>query len=208
MKKSFIWALIFLAMLVLNGNKARAEEKKDRFKASLLSLVIPGLGQYYVGSSAYAKIFITIELALWSSYYYNSTMMDASRQDYFSQASLHAGVNPSGFGTSYLNAVGAYNSSYDHNMRKMQLSVNPVLYSGNQSWTWDKEANRLRFRNLRERELDYENNIKFCIAGMVLNHFVSALHASKLVQQKDKSYSMVRINVIHRGIATTYIRSF
>ena len=156
-----------------------------------MSFFIPGLGQYYAGSPGYAKIFIAAELAIWGGYAYNNSMMDASRQDYFSQAALYAGINPSGKGTSYLNAIGAYNSSYDYNKRHLQDEFNPVLYTGDDSWEWESAESRVKFRSLREKELDYENNVKFCLAGIVLNHFLSALNASMQVSKQNASVPAV-----------------
>ncbi|MFC1693776.1 hypothetical protein ACFL1R_09755 [Candidatus Latescibacterota bacterium] len=208
MKKITVFCALIIVFSLLNAEKTCSEEQKDSFKAFLLSLAVPGLGQYYAGSPGYAKFFIAAELAIWGGYYYNSKMMDTSRQDYFSQAALHAGVNPSGIETSYLNAIGAYNSSFEYNQRKLQSDPNPVLYSGELSWNWDREQSRLRFRNLRERELDYENNIKYCIAGIVLNHFIAALNASHQAKKQDAVYSMITINIINCGICTAYSRSF
>ena len=76
------------------------------------------------------------------------------------------------------------------------------------AWEWDIEEHRLRFRNFRERELDYKNNVKYCIAGIVLNHFLSALNASKLVQNRNSSSPAVTLNVLSEGMAVTYSRSF
>ncbi len=207
-KKTITYTVLLLTIFLSNIDITYSEGKKDRLKAFVLSLVIPGLGQYYVESPGYAKLFIGAELAIWGAYYYNTQMKRSSRQDYLSQAALHAGVNPKGFGTPYLNAVGAYNSSFEYNQRKLQSTPPYVLYTGNKKWEWDAEADRLRFRNLRERELDYENNIKYCVAGIIFNHFVSALNASKLVQRKDKTISFITINTLNDGLIATYKRSF
>lgn len=208
MKKVIIYFLLISVLFVSYTNQIHAAEKKDHIKAFLMSLVIPGLGQYYAGSSGYAKIFIATEFAIWGGYYYNTTIQHASRQDYFSQAALHAGVNPEKYGTSYLNAIGAYNSSYDYNMHCLQSSFIPVLYTGKQTWEWDMETSRLRFKNLRERELGYENNVKFCVAGIVLNHFLAALNASNQVKKNNVTNEIITVNLLDRGLAVTYKRSF
>ncbi len=208
MKKAVIIYTLAIVIIFSNVNQACSEQKRDHVRAFLMSLVIPGSGQYYAGSPGYAKVFIAAELAILAGYYYNTTMKDASRQDYFSQAALYAGVNPSGYGASYLNAIGAYNSSYDYNKSRLQSSFNPVLYSGKLTWEWDTNEHRLLFRNFRERELDYENNVKYCIAGIVLNHFLSALNASKHVQNHNRVDSAVTVNVLGDGLAATYSRSF
>jgi hypothetical protein len=176
--------------------------------AFFMSLAVPGLGQYYAGSTGMAKVFVSVELAIWAGYFYNDTIMVASRQDYYSQAVLHAGVNPQGKGTAYLNAVGAYTSSYDYNARQLQIAFNPVLYYADRAWEWDSPESRRRFKDLRERELDYKNNVKFCIAGIVLNHILSGLNASAIVRKQAEVPSTVTVNVLNGGLGATVTRRY
>ena len=204
--KNSVTAVLLLASL-LSGAAGRAHaDGPDRGKAFLLSLLVPGLGQYYAGSPGYAKVFLAAELAVWGGYYYNTVMKQSRRQDYLTQAALHAGVNPSGHGTAYLNAVGGFTSSFDYNGYQLQMMESPVLYTGAMEWKWDSEWEREQFRFLRERELDYENNIKYCIAGAVLNHLLAGLHASRLAARKSTPAVTIRVN--GRGLAAVYSRSY
>ena len=161
LKKTWICTALILFLLFSGTQPGECEENTGSLRAFLISFAVPGLGQYLMDSPGYAKFFIATELAIWGGYYYNSLMKEARSQDYYAYASLHSGVNPSGFGTSYINAIGAYNSSFEHNLYKQQRSTNPVQYAGAQSWNWDSEQNRMQFRYLRERELKYENNLKY-----------------------------------------------
>jgi hypothetical protein len=194
---SFLWGMC--------GTSDAAEN--DRGKAFLMSLILPGLGQYYEGSPGYAKVFFAAELAIWGGYYYNATMKQSRREDYLLQAALHAGVNPSGHGLAYLNAVGAFNSSFDYNGYQLQTREAPVLYGGALEWNWDFPRERQKFRDLRERELNYENNLRYCVAGAVLNHVLSGLHASKLALRKDAN-PVLTVGVIERGLMAVYTRSY
>ncbi len=194
--------------IAAHGQHANADGGRDHMTAFFMSLAVPGLGQYYAGSTGMAKVFVSTELAIWAGYFYNNTIMSASRQDYYSQAALHAGVNPEGKGTAYLNAVGAYNSSYDYNARQLQRSFTPVLYYGDKAWEWDNPESRRRFKDLRERELDYKNNVKFCIAGIVLNHILSGLNASAIVRKQADVPSSVSVNVLDGGLGATVTRRF
>lgn len=209
MKKalSFI-TFIIIILLFTSTQDLLAEEQKSPFNAFIMSFIIPGLGQYYTGSHGYGKLFISMELAIWSGYYYNTLMMEARHQDYLSQASLHAGANPSGFGASYISALGSFNSSYEYNLRQFQSVSNPKLYTGKQSWNWDNETERQRFRNLMKRKLDYKNNMKLCISGIILNHFLAGLNASKLAKEKNRVQSALRVNVVNNGLIAIYTRSF
>jgi hypothetical protein len=198
-------ALVFISMIT--APQAFAEGKKNHFKAFLLSFMVPGLGQMYAGSPGYAKLFFATELAIWGGYYYNTSMKHSQRQDYLSQGVLHAGANPQVTDTSYLNAIGGYFSSFDYNQTQLQMKDAPVLFTGDMGWNWDSEASRVQFRYLRERELDYENNLKYCIAGVVLNHFLSGLHASKLISSSGRNPAL-SVNVLDKGLAASYRRSF
>ena len=200
---------MFVVISLLSyGNVTYSEERKDYVKAFLLSFALPGLGQYYGNSPGNAKLFIASELALWGCYYYTLSIKGDYRDDYLSYAALHAGVNPSGHGTSYLNAVGGFKSSFDYNNYQLQTSDNPVVYSGNLVWNWDAEENRSRFKYLRERELDYENYAKYCVAGIILNHFLSGLHAAKLIQRSSEPNGAVMVNTLRDGLTAHYSWSF
>ena len=74
---------------------AKNKAYKSRAKAALLSLVIPGAGQYYIAGGGFkAKLFFGIESGLWLSYYgfhnFGDFKSDASK----GWAVLKAGANP------------------------------------------------------------------------------------------------------------------
>jgi hypothetical protein len=203
----FKFFLIFLT-LTLYAVPSHAEQPKDRMTAFLLSLAVPGLGQYYAGSNGSAKLYIAAEIAIWSGYFLNSGIKKDYRNDYLSFAARHAGVNPDGQGTYYINALSSFNSSFDYNSRQYQISSTPVLYSGSKMWQWDTDKNRDRFKLIREHELDYENYMKYCIAGAILNHFLSAINASKIVLNNGRNVSSLIINPNENGLTATYKWSY
>ncbi len=185
-----------------------AESAKDHMKAFFLSFAVPGLGEYYAGSPGSARMFIAAELAIWGGYYYNVLLKENSRDDYLQYASLHAGANPSIGGASYINAMVSFNSSFDYNQHQLQVSSNPVQYDGQYVWNWGSPQHRRHFKKLREQELDYENYTKYCVAGAILNHFLSGLHASRLVRMQQESNKSVTIHVIDSGLAALYSWSY
>ena len=187
---------------------ASSDERKDHIKAFLLSFALPGLGQYYAESPGNAKIFIATELAIWGGYYYNTFIKKSYRQDYLSQAALHAGVNPSDFGASYLNALGSFDSSFDYNQYQFQIDNNPELYTGSLVWKWDSGRERSYFKKLRERELDYKNYARYCIAGIILNHFLSGLNAAKLIRAGNNENSVLTVDILEEGLTARYSWSF
>ena len=195
-------------MIFLISGSSFAEQPKDRAKAFLLSFAVPGLGQYYAGSPGASKVFVAAEIAIWAGYFYNANIKKDYRNDYLSFAARHAGVFPTGQGTVYLNAIGAYNSSFDYNTRQFQISGNPVLYSGALTWEWDSDINRDKFKLIRERELDYENYMKYCIAGVILNHFLAGINASKIVKDTNRNVSVISVNPNGGGLTASYTWSY
>lgn len=208
MKKTVILVLIVSFFSLYHGDFACSAEKRDTIKAFLLSFAIPGLGQYYAGSPGKAKIFIAAELAIWGGYYYNSVIKQSYRNDYIMHAVAHSAVNPFVPGTSNLNIIGAYNSSFDYSRHLSQTSSFNDADNVGMTWEWDSEQNRFRFKNLRERELEYENYMKYCIAGVILNHFLSGLNAAKLVNENNENTSMIFFNPEESGLSANYIWTF
>lgn len=206
MKKIVTIIAITASFIVGEWQQAYAGNSMEPKKAFLMSLAVPGLGQYYSGANGYAKIFLAVEIALWGNYYYNAIMKNSTRDNYLSYAALHAGVNPAGRGTSYLNAVGSFNSSFDYNIYQLQRKDSPVSYSGSSAWQWGSDLERTRFKSLRERELNYENAVKYCVAGVVLNHLLSALHASKYSQRPGPP--SLTIIPSRDGLSALYSRSY
>jgi hypothetical protein len=206
--KKTVTLFIITASILLSSivKPVFADNTLDQKKAFLLSLVIPGLGQYYAGSQGYAKLFFSTELAVWGMYYYNTTMKQSTRDNYYVFAALHAGAHFSGQTESYIGSVGAYASSFEYNIRQLTRE-SPTQYTGTMVWEWDNETNRSQFKKLRERELDYENNMKYCVAGLVCNHLISAFHASKIVRQPNNSSSL-RVIPLHEGLSALYTRSY
>jgi len=206
MKKT-VTTLLLPAFIFLMAAPTVQAAEKSRSTALFLSLIVPGLGQYYTGSTGSAKMFLAAELALWGGYYYNSTMKDARRDDYLSYAAIHAGVNPSGRGVDFLGAMGSFNSSFDYNGYALSMEDNPALYSGVDAWNWDNVSSRARFHTLRESELDYENSMKYFVAGVVLNHLIAGLHASNTLGRKHRASALI-ITPAANGLKAVYARSF
>ncbi len=205
--KNKVTALLIPAFIFILAAPPAFAAEKSRSTALLLSLIMPGAGQYYAGSPGSAKLFIAAELALWGGYYYNASMKQSRRDDYLRYALQHAGVDPSGRGDSYLGSIGAFNSSFDYNGYMLSMEANPVLYSGEAAWNWDSVTSRARFHSLREGELDYENAMKYFVTGVVLNHLIAGLHASNVIGRKNRSAAFTVTPTV-RGLSAVYARSF
>ena len=205
MNRSLVRMTIVLAILLsLVSRDVSAETGRNRMTAFLLSCAVPGLGQWYAGSPGSARMFIASELMTLGGFVYTTRISDSYGNDYLRFASVHAGVNPGGYGPEYLAVLGAYDSSFDHARAQEQKSASPVTYEGPMAWNWDSYENRDRFKQIREFELNYENYAKYCVAGLILNHLLAGLHASQLVNRLSNDSGGVSIHPSAASLRAQY----
>lgn len=154
--------------------------EKSKGKAFLLSFLVPGLGQRYLGSNGAYHFFLGAEIALWLSYtgfksYYNMRV-----NDYKTFAASHAGVDLNGKSNSYFIDVGNYDSIYDFNAAKLRQRNLPKYYRDTETyyWQWDTDASRKKFDQLRVSADRADNRATFALGAILANHMVSAIHAA------------------------------
>ncbi len=181
-----------------------AGEGKNRKTAFFLSLAVPGLGQWYAGSPGSARLFIASELMTLGGFFYTTRLKQSYGDDYLRFASVHAGVNPSGYGSEYLALLGAYDSSFDQARAQEQKSDSPVPYEGPQAWNWDSYRNRDHFKQIRESELNFENYAKYCIAGLILNHLLAGMNASQVAGRQSPVIGGASVHPTITGLQANY----
>ena len=153
--------------------------QKSKGKAFLLSLILPGLGERYVGSNTKAQIFMATEVSLWLSYAGFVTYRDWRKQDYKTFAAAHASVELRGKSDSYFIDLGNYQSIYDYNAAKLRQRNLPEYYTDVETyfWNWDSSASRARFEQLRISADKADNRALFAIGAILANHVISAIDA-------------------------------
>ena len=166
---------------------AGAQEKADGVgksgkKAFLLSLLIPGAGQYYVGEKGWARTFLLSEGILWLGYVGFREYESWGENDYRVFASVHAGVDPKETDAAFFDDVGFYDSVYERNRVILwEEGPNVRLYAERPraAWEWDNEASRLRFRSLRSSSIQAHQRAMYVVGAIMLNHVMSAIHAAR-----------------------------
>ncbi len=164
------------------------KEKKSVSGAFFLSLVIPGLGEAYVGRTGYTKVFLSIEAVGWGLYAANEIQASSRREDYRNFAAQHAGVIQSGKEDQYWIDIGKYDNIFDFNeQRRRDRDVN-AIYTENSTnyWKWDDESNRLSYDGRRINATEIQERRTFIIGGIILNHLVSAINALRVARQYNR----------------------
>jgi hypothetical protein len=161
---------------------------KSKGKAFLLSFILPGLGERYIGDNRKAAIFMAAEVTLWLSYAGFVTYRDWRKEDYKTYAAAHAGVGLDGKSESYFVDVGNYNSIYDYNAAKLrQRNLNDYYRDVDSNyWQWESEQRREKFDQLRISADRADNRSLFVIGAIFANHILSAIDAIWTTHKYEK----------------------
>ena len=160
--------LFLLVVLIATG--ATPSHGASPFEAFVRSLLIPGWAQHANGQSHTALRFAVAEGLLWSGYFGLSAVSSIREDNYRTFATSHAGATPEGKGGVYFDDLGFYMSQQQHDLFALvDDGAEAQLYGagdGN-TWEWDRDASRKRFRRMRNAAESAERNALFA-TGLVV----------------------------------------
>lgn len=166
------------------------EEKKggpsnlgEKFKAGLLSAVLPGAGQCYNGQHQKAYIMAGVEVAVWTAYFVFDTKGDNRLDDSRDFAGIYAGTSGSHDETYWAN-VNLFMDSDAYNedrLREARATQEPVtgLVGPEDAWQWANTDRLLGYRLMRADAARAYDRRDFTILFAVLNRAVSVFDAVK-----------------------------
>lgn len=156
--------------------------------AVLMSLVLPGSGELYMGQRGQATAFFSSEIVLWTGLLLNTLYADHLKDEYHTYAVQYAGVKPQGKDKQYWIDIGKYNSLYDFNEQRRRDRFFSALYPENEDyfWLWDEENNRLRYDGKRIHAQEISNQDVYFYASILLNHLVSGINALRLARKHNR----------------------
>lgn len=171
----------------------------------LLSLVLPGAGEWAMGRRTAAKIFFGAELTLWLGYLASKQYTHVLLNDLKSFAAVHAGVNTAGKPDQYWIDVGTAGSLEDFNNRRLNDRDLEGMYPEGQGfeWQWDSEAHRVEYVKRRFRRLDWKRTSTVLLGGIVLNHIVSAVDVIRLIRKEKAAAASRRKSLLRFQYAAT-----
>ena len=166
-----------------------APQRKSVGLAALYSLLLPGMGELYVGEYGMGKYFTVAEGALWVTLggvdlYANALQDDARRY-----AALHAGTPFEGKGEQYFIDISNFNTVFQFNEQALRDRDPQKLYDplSADAWAWDSEASRNVYRDQRVSADKMFNNTRFVVAAIAVNHVVSAINAARLAFARNRN---------------------
>jgi hypothetical protein len=165
-----------------------SQAPKTSGKAFIMSLILPGWGQRYVGAKTKSELFFGLEAGLWLSYAGFTSYSSWREDDYRTYAATYAGVDLKGKTSSYFIDVGNFGSVYEYNAYRLRQRNTMDLYSDEQAdyWQWQSSEDRQRFNQLRVSSDTARNRATFVLGAIVANHIFSAIEAVWSVHQYEK----------------------
>ena len=201
------------------------------------SVLLPGLGQHYLGEQSYAKAFIWTDVALWvatfGSYYFGERQIASAR----SYASRYAGISNPPSSESFLNLMADYrsrggvdgenaNPDSDEDYNQAMLRSGKAIdedypYDEEHTWNWGSSDNPETSRHM-DHYSDILRNYRISriafqisIGALILNRVISVLDVMRIYRSTSSNLATVeprRWNVFPEfrpeGPGATFLISF
>ncbi len=162
------------------------QPSKQRGGEFLQSLLIPGLGQYLAGQETKAYIFFSTEAVLILGVLGSRLYAGWLEEDYQQFAKQHAGVS-SPHNHQYYVDIGNWMNQMDYNEQRLRDRDFDRLYTSSEdTWQWDSDANRAKFKSIRLQSDRLYNQALMFVGGLLLNHLFSAIDASSSKPKSSK----------------------
>ncbi len=161
-----------------NSTPRQHESRKSVARATIYSLIVPGMGELYADNFSTGKYLLGSEITLWLTVYGFHSYGNWIRNDAESFAAVHANTDWSGKDDQFFVNVGNFNSWQEYNEKKMRDRDIGAIYTDDAySWNWESDEKRREFRDMRVRSDQMLNAVKFVGAAIVANHIISAIIA-------------------------------
>lgn len=166
--------------------------KKSAPKAFLLSLLLPGAGQFYTQAPGRGMLFVGTETAIVSTYVGLRLYSGWKEEDYQLFAAAHAGIDPAGKSVNYYEDISLHMSMEDYNRKQLQdFREEAVLYSGSDFWEWDEDRSRREFDDLLRASSNARDNAVILTGLGLLNHLLSAVDAARTARSYNRRQASV-----------------
>ncbi len=158
-------------------------KEKSLGKALLFSLILPGSGELYLNQRGYAYPLLAADATLWLSALTFYIRACWAREDYISYATTYAGINPNDKDDKFFQDLAFYSSRDQYNFEKFLYTEDPsLLYpeTDNYAWDWQSDAERLRYKELRNRSEIAKRNAGICLGMAAVTRILSCINIVRL----------------------------
>jgi len=162
--------------------------KKSVGTAFLLSLVLPGAGEWYLNKNNAARFFFGTEMLIWAGYLSNHLYTSHLENEFKVYAVQHADVLRDGKGVQYWIDIGKHDDIYSFNEQRRRERYFEAIYpeTDEYEWSWDSREDRLRYDGKRLRANEIANQVVYFQAALLLNHMISGINALRLARKHNR----------------------
>jgi hypothetical protein len=168
-----------------------AGDRKSVSRAMLLSLVLPGLGEMYVGRKSRAIGFFAAEAGIWSAFILFKHKQNWLKDDYINFARSHAGVDPEGKSDFFYDMLAFYDNRDDYNAISRAGSRDNPFFPEVPEYDWQWESNEMRrqYRDLKNSSEASKRNANFALGAALANRVISVVDAWWCAKSYNRQFS-------------------
>jgi hypothetical protein len=190
------------ALLRMDNTGDAVDAPKSKSKAILYSLLLPGLGHYYVGDKTGARAFLAVEAATWTSFIVFEAQGYLRRGGYEDYAQVFAGISGGDHSDDYYGLIAEYNSwtEYEEAVKNEgRFALYPEAdaatleeyfahnrVSDYEPWVWKSADVRRDFRSLRSSSKESYRRALYAVAVAVANRAASAFFVIKATNDANQ----------------------
>jgi len=156
------------------------EGYKSPSRAILYSLLLPGLGEIYVGDSrTKATIFLAAEAGIWSSFVAFRLQGGWKKDDYKEFAVVNAGIDPEGKNDFFWDIIGFHASRQDYNkLSRVYTRTNPYYPDTPEwDWQWSSSEDQREYRDIKNDSKSSYRRANFALGAAAVNRLISMFYA-------------------------------
>lgn len=177
----------------------------DKFKAGLLSALLPGAGQFYNGDRTKAYVMGGVEVAIWGAYFVFDKQGDNRTESYREYAGIYAGVS-GGHSDSYWQAVGDYMDSdaYNEALLREARALDeppPPLIGADDAWQWRNQDFMINYRRQQGDAVSAYDRRDFVILFAVVNRAISVYDAVRNAGPREPNAAVLGAEVLGWEVA-------
>ena len=176
-------------------------DEKNPMLALLLSCIVPGWGEMYVGDTSRGGWFMASEVAIWAAYGTFQIQGSMREDDYREYAEIFAGADAGAAG-GYLSDMGDYirsegDNSYNQSIARDARSLFPNDleaqrayiaengYFGDLSWDWGSPEHFTEYQDLRFAASTSDRNAFYMVGVAMLNRAISGIDSAWMARRHN-----------------------
>ncbi len=162
-------------------------------KGLLLSILVPGTGEYYAGARTKGQVFMGVEAAIWGGFIAYRVWGGWKTDDYKRIASAHASVDNNGKDDTFYDMVGFYENRDEYNQIGRLFYPDRPYYPDNDSyyWQWDSESQRTQYKQIKEDAKTAFRNSTFMLGLALANRVVSAIDTYRTIKSANRKLNSI-----------------